>query len=235
MNIFGDLFQKIAVTITSVFIVVTSTFTGQKTPVQPTPSPSPIVEQAEATPSASITPKTTSKPKVVSVPTATPIFTPTPTLTPSSNSVVEFIPQQTIPTSQPTYRILTLSELGTLPTNNPPLMATIQDAYNNVFLQTPNLVYLTPEQQIQLFLGIVTPYIQNLANQVAQQQLIDKQQELIQKQQELNQLNSIPIPSSNNAYQECLNKKITSINSNPYLSESGRLGQIERAKYDCAN
>ena len=114
-------------------------------------------------------------------------------------------------------------------------MATIQDAYNNVFLQTPNLIYLTPEQQIQLFERIVTPYIQNLANQVVQQQLIEKQQELIRKQQELDQLNSISIPANNSAYQECLNKKVTSINSNPYLSESGRLSQIERAKYDCAN
>ena len=51
MNIFHNLFQEITVTITSIFIVVTSIFTGQK------PAPTPIPPQAEkiteSSPSAS--------------------------------------------------------------------------------------------------------------------------------------------------------------------------------------
>jgi len=82
MNILNDLFQKIAVTITSIFIVVTSTFTGQKITPQPTPTPSPIVEKIEVTPNPSITPTVTIKPQAVSVPTTAPASTSIPTPTP---------------------------------------------------------------------------------------------------------------------------------------------------------
>lgn len=241
------MFQDLLHTITTFIMVAVVAVTGVLhrptfTPVTTsTPTPSPVVEQVEATPSASITPKVIAKPKVILIPATTPTviskpqpisvqeeIEPIPTIIPSS------APQNPIK-YPPTYRTLALYELGTLPTNNQPLMDTIQSAYSE-FLQTPNLSYLTPDQQRQLFERIATNYIKRLVDQ----QTIAAQQQLIQKQQELDQLNSIAMPTSNgnstnNNYQTCLDNKVASINKNPYLSESSRLGQIERAKYDCAS
>lgn len=59
MNLFYDLFQKITITITSIFIVVTSTFTGQK-PI-PTSTPSTLVK---ISPSPTTSPTPTSSPKL---------------------------------------------------------------------------------------------------------------------------------------------------------------------------
>lgn len=227
---FQDLLHTITTFIMIAVVTVTGvlhrpTFTPNKPVDTPTATPSAVVSES-ATPPASptLTPSITSKPHPISVQKA---IEPIPTIIPYT------APQNPIQYPQ-TYRTLTLAELGTLPTNNQPLMDTIQSAYNE-FLRTPNLSYLTPQQQSQLFERMVTTYIQRLVDQQIDQQKMDLQEKIIQKQQELNQLNSIPIPSSNNAYQTCLDNKIATINSNPYLSESSRLSQIERAKYDCAN
>ena len=64
MNIFNDLFQKITVAITSVLITITSAIAGHPVILQPTPTPSPIIETVEATPSATPTVKPTIQAKV---------------------------------------------------------------------------------------------------------------------------------------------------------------------------
>ena len=173
-------------------------------------------------PSASATPKFVPQVKA-KVETTTPVFLPTPT------PVV-------IPTAAPTsmvqiYNILSLPELVNMNGANALSVGAAQSAYNT-FLQTPNLQYMTPVQQHNLFGPMLDSAVKSAILNSLNQQKDQLDKEI---QQKLNQSNSLPIPSSNNSYQTCLNNKVASINDNPFLSESSRLGQIERAKYDCAN
>lgn len=135
--------------------------------------------------------------------------------------------------TSPTNQILSLSELAILPTNNDPLMRAIQNAYSE-FLQTPNLIYLTSQQQRQLYEQIAKRHIQNLVDQQKaqlQQQLNDVNQKLYS----LPQPSSQPYIQDNTSYQTCLNSKSASIKNNPYLSQSAMQLQIEKAQQDCAN
>lgn len=176
-------------------------------------------------------------------PTTTPTATPTetaPTLleitkkiykqvTPTPTAII-YTPPPTIyvtatPQSPATYRILSLSELANMNGAN---SQTISDAYTayNTFLQTSNLQYKTYEQQRELFTSLITVQIQKSLDQ--QKALLQQQIDAMSQQtQNYNQIYE--------EYQECLNNKITVINSNPFLSESTRLSRIEKAKQDCAN
>jgi len=112
-------------------------------------------------------------------------------------------------------------------------MRAVQNAYSE-FLQTPNLIHLTSQQQSQLYEGIAKRHIKILIDQQKaqlQQQLNDINQKLYSLPQPSSQSNS----QSSANYQTCLNNKIATINNNPYISESTRLLQIEKAKQDCAN
>ena len=139
-----------------------------------------------------------------------------------------------------TYSTLSLSELVNMNGANNQAIAAVYDAYNT-FLQTPNLQYMTPPQQQQIFTPILTAAIQkslDLQKAKLQQQIDAMNQQLnaIDQQQYSNPPSSTQYynqPSGN--YQNCLNDKVASINSNPFLSESIRLSRIEKAKQDCAN
>lgn len=135
--------------------------------------------------------------------------------------------------TQQTYRILSLSELANMNGVNAQLTAAMYDAYNT-FLKTPNLQYLTPAQQQEIFNPIASAAVQRLVDQQKaqlQQQLSDINQELYSLPQPSSQSNN----QSSTNYQTCLNNKITVINNNPYLSESSRQLQIAKAQQDCAN
>ena len=132
-----------------------------------------------------------------------------------------------------TYRILSLSELVNTNGANTQALAAAYEAYNT-FLQTPNLQFMTPAQQQQIFTPILTAAIQKSLDQ--QKAQLQQQIDTINQQLYSNPPTSSQYYSqSSQAYQSCLNNKVASINNNPYLSESIRLSRIEKAKQDCAN
>ena len=132
-----------------------------------------------------------------------------------------------------TYRILTLPELVNMNGANSEGIIAAQSAYN-IFLQTPNLIYLTPAEQINLFKPILEAEIQKGLDKRKQelQNQIEWYEQNMPTSQPLQYYNNTP---SNSAYQKCVDEKVASINNNPYLSESIRLSRIEKAKQDCAN
>lgn len=138
-----------------------------------------------------------------------------------------------IVTTPRTYRILSLQELGNMNGANSETIKAAQSAYN-IFLQTPNLIFLSPDEQIRLFTTIVTAEIQKAIDEEKKQ----LQAELDWYNQQLYNMQQSSTPTQNyiqSNYQPCLDQKVASINNNPYLSESMRLSRIEKAKQDCAN
>ena len=185
---------------------------GERTIVEvitPTEAPTPTQE-----PSPTLTPTLTPKP------TLRPIV---PTKAPTPTPIVIIIENTPIPTKI-TYRILSLSELANLNGANSEVLAAAYEAYNT-FLQTPNLQDMDFNQQREIFNPIATAAIQKLVDK-QKAEIEGKINALGQQTQYYNQINE--------RYEECLNQKIATINSNPYLSESSRLSQIERAKQECA-
>lgn len=134
--------------------------------------------------------------------------------------------------STQTYRTLSLSELVNTIGANGEALAAAYSAYNT-FLQTPNLEYMTPAQQQEIFMPLLTASIQK---SVGDQALLQTQINSLNQQLYSNPpIQSQAYNQPSVAYQTCVNNKTASINNNPWLSESQRLGQIERAKQDCAN
>lgn len=181
---------------------------GATTESVDTPSPSP-----EATP----TPKTSTAPVVIYKEPS-----PVPTTTPAISAVNVVSPTPQSPT---TYRTLTLPELVNMNGANNEAISAAYSAYNT-FLQTPNLQYMDFSQQRAVFTPLLTAAIQKSLDQY-KSQLQAEIDALDQQTQEINQINAV--------YEECVNNKIATINNNPYLSESARLSQIEKAKQECAN
>lgn len=181
---------------------------------QSSPSSTPV---ANPTASTSFTPS----PEILGLKLYSPL--PSPTYTSEANTIENPV----------TYRILTLTELVNMNGANSEAIIAAQSAYN-IFLQTPNLIYLTPVEQINLFKPILEAEIKKS---------LDKRKQELQSQIEWYEQNTPPSQPfqyydntpSNSAYQECVDEKVVVINNNPYLSESSRLAQIEKAKQDCAN
>lgn len=132
-----------------------------------------------------------------------------------------------------TYRILTLPELGNMNGANTELIIAVKSAYS-IFLRTPNLIYLNPTEQINLFKSIAEAEIKKGLDEKKQelQNQIEWYEQNMPTSQPLLYYNYTP---SNSAYQKCVDEKVAVINNNPYLSESNRLAQVEKAKQDCAN
>lgn len=137
-----------------------------------------------------------------------------------------------------TYLILALSQLTNMNGANSQAVSAAYDAYNT-FLQTPNLEYMTPAQQQNIFTPILTSVIQKLANQRLDQ--LHQQENSLQQQ-----LNSLPTvtpaqyyqPSQStqtSSMQTCINNKIATINNNPFLNESQREAEVANAPQACAN
>lgn len=146
----------------------------------------------------------------------------TPTLTPQNKTQT---PQ--------TYPILSLNELAT----NYDQIKQYAYAIYDEFIKTPNLQYLTPDQQKDLFQQKSELYFKQLADQ----KLAALKEELNRKNEELNRLDAIPTPNSQLAVyvnQEVeaalanLKEEFNSVNSNPFISESTRKGSIDRAYQD---
>jgi len=117
----------------------------------------------------------------------------------------------------------------------PAAVAAAQVAYNQ-FLQTPNLPYMAPSQQQQVFTPLLNTAIQNSLNQQKEQ----LQNAIQQRQAEIDRLNQQAQQTQNNNQsaqniQTCYENKVTSINKNPYLSESNRQAQLAKAYQDCVS
>jgi len=211
-------FKGIVILFTAITLPFSGLFAHAKPVAKPkvaiTASPTPI---RKASPTPLITPKIGYDAKTTQIPTfVLPTNTPTPTV-----AVIQ------------TYSILSLSQLVNMNGANSQSVSAAYDAYNT-FLRTPNLAYMTPAQQQALFAPILTAAVQNVVNQ-----------QKAQLQEQLNTVNqqySSPTPTltqnSNqtpNVLQTCINNKIATINSNPYLSESSREAEVANAPQACAN
>lgn len=178
---------------------------------------------------SSSTPSPVENPPLSTAPTSSPetlglkLYSPPPTYTSEVNTIE----------SPTTYRILTLPELGNMNGANSELIVAVQSAYS-IFLRTPNLIYLNPSEQINLFKSIAEAEIKRGLDEKKQelQNQIEWYEQNTPTYQPLQYYNNTP---SNSEYQKCVDEKVAVINNNPYLSESNRLAQVEKAKQDCAN
>lgn len=174
-------------------------------------------------------------------------LTPTPSATPilhSGTKTIIQVPSLVLSTNTPTptimtiqtYSILSLVQLVNMNGATAPAILAAQSAYN-IFLQTPNLQYMTPSQQQQLFTPLLTTALQNSINQ----QKAQLQSELQQEQTVIYQPTPQPTQSTQNnnqmsqAIQACVNNKTASINSNPYLSESSRQAELANVYQTCVS
>jgi len=140
-----------------------------------------------------------------------------------------------IPTTTQTYSILSLAQLVNMNGASALSIAAAQSAYN-LFLQTPKLQFMSPTQQQQIFAPLLNTAIQSSIKAQLQNTLQQKQAEL----DTLNQQAQPTQASQNNsqssqALQVCINNRIATINSNPFLSESSRQAQVANASQYCIN
>lgn len=222
-NFFQSISTKISTLFAAGIVAISSIFPWRTTNtnmpiVTSVATPSATVSES-ASPSPSITPAPA--PKVKTKLEITPALEPAPVPEP----VPALTPQPPQVQSPQIYRILTLSELVNMNGANSQLVSAAYEAYNQ-FIQIPNLQYKTPAQQQEIFVPLVTALIEKIVDQ----QKTEVQNKIDALNQEMQDYNNTV-----EKYNSCLNNKVSSINSNPYLSESIRLARIEKAKRDCAN
>ena len=132
-----------------------------------------------------------------------------------------------------TYRILSLSELVNLNGANSDALSSAYSAYN-IFLQTSDLIYLSPTEQQQVFV----PILEGEINKSLNQQKTQLQYQIDTMEQAINNLNnsqqSVNNTQVSEAYQSCVVSKIEVINNNPFLSESSRQAQVSSAYQECS-